>query len=151
MATHEHSIEVHRPIRTVYDQWTQFESFPKFMSGVESVTQVDETHTHWKAKIAGVSREFDAEITEQEPEQRVAWRSTGGPTHAGVVTVHKIDDDTTRVMLQMDVDAEGLVEKAGDAVGVLDRQLKSDLEHFKEFIESQPAETGAYRGSVPRD
>ena len=148
MSTHETSIDVERPVRTVYNQWTQFESFPHFMGGVEKITQIDDTHTHWVTKVGGVTREFDATITEQTPDQRVAWKSDRGTTHAGVVTFHRISDGTTRVMLQMDVDPEGFVEKAGEAVGVIDHQLKSDLERFKKFIESQAAETGAWRGEV---
>ena len=148
VATHETSIEVERPVRTVYNQWTQFEDFPKFMGGVERITQLDDTHTHWVTKVGGVTREFDATITEQTPDQRVAWKTEQGPSHAGVVTFHRVSEGTTKVMLQMDMDPEGLVEKAGEAVGVVGHQLKSDLERFKEFIESQPAETGAWRGDV---
>jgi len=151
MATHETSIDVERPVRTVYNQWTQFSSFPEFMGGVESVTLSDDTHTHWVTKVGGVTREFDATITEQTPDQRIAWSSESGPTHAGVVTFHRISDGQTRIMLQMDLEPEGVVEKVGDAVGVVGRQLKSDLERFKTFIESRPAETGEWRGTVGQD
>jgi len=152
VATVEKSIEVDVPIRTAYDQWTQFESFPQFMTGVERITQLDDRHTHWVTKVGGVEREFDAEITEQHPEERVAWRSTSGETtHAGVVTFHKISDATTRVMVQLDWEPEGVVEKVGAAVGVDDRQVTADVKRFKKFIESRGTETGAWRGDVPRE
>jgi uncharacterized membrane protein len=145
------SIDVHVPVQTAYNQWTQFESFPHFMGGVESIVQQDDKRLHWKTKIGGVEREFDAEITEQHPDERVAWKSTDGTTHAGVVTFHKLADDETRVTVQLDWEPEGLTEKAGAAVGVDDHQVKSDLNRFKEFIESRGSETGAWRGDVPRD
>jgi len=148
MSTIEESIEVDVPVRTAYNQWTQFEEFPRFMEGVQEIRQVDETHTHWRTKIAGVEREFDAEITEQHPDHRVAWRSTSGATNAGVVTFHRISDDKTRVMLQMDVDPDGAVEKVGDALGVAKRRVKGDLENFKALIEGRGAESGAWRGTV---
>src|SRR5690606_26646047 len=139
--------DVNVPIRVAYDQWTQFESFPQFMEGVESVTQLDDTRNHWKVEVGGATREFDTEITEQHPEERIAWRTVGGDlTQAGVVTFHKLDDATTRVTIQMDWDPEGLVEKAGAAVGVDDRRVKGDAKRFKEFIESRGMETGAWRG-----
>ncbi|WP_369135079.1 SRPBCC family protein [Modestobacter sp. I12A-02662] len=151
MATVEKSIDVDVPIRQVYDQWTQFESFPEFMGGVERITQLDDRRTHWVTKIGGVEREFDAEITEQHPEERVAWRSTSGEAkHAGVVTFHKISDTTTRIMVQLDWEPEGVVEKVGAAVGVDDRQINADVKRFKEFIESRGTETGAWRGDIPR-
>ena len=152
MANVEKSIDVDVPIRQAYDQWTQFESFPAFMGGVEKITQLDERRTHWVTKIGGVEREFDAEITEQHPDERVAWKSTSGDTkHAGVVTFHKISDTTTRVMVQIDWEPSGLVEKAGAVVGVDDRQVTADVKKFKEFIESRGVETGAWRGDVPRE
>jgi len=148
MSTIEESIEVDVPVRTVYNQWTQFEEFPRFMEGVEEIRQVDDTHTHWRTKIGGVEREFDAEITEQHPDHRVAWRSTSGATNAGVVTFHRISDDKTRVMLQMDIEPDGAVEKVGDALGVAKRRVKGDLENFKALIEERGAESGAWRGEV---
>lgn len=151
MATHEASIEVERPVRTVYNQWTQFESFPRFMDGVQRITQVDDKRVHWVTKIAGVEREFDTEITEQNPDQRIAWKSTGGTTHAGVVTFHRVDDAKTKIMLQMSMEPEGLTEKVGDMAGFVQRQVKGDLDRFKSFIESQPSETGAWRGKVSQD
>ncbi|MGI5218532.1 SRPBCC family protein [Nocardia sp. CA-290969] len=150
MSTVTASTEVAVPIRTAYDQWTQFESFPQFMEGVERVDQLDDTHTHWKVSIGPSVREFDATITEQHPEERVAWRSEVGPKHAGVVTFHRIDDSTTRVITQMDIDPEGFVEQAADKLKILDHRVKGDLERFKEFIESRGHETGAWRGDVPR-
>ncbi|MBB2900514.1 putative membrane protein [Kineococcus radiotolerans] len=142
------TIDVSVPVRTVYNQWTQFESFPEFMGGVEQIVQTDATHTHWKTKIGGVEREFDAEITEQHPDERVAWKSVDGKGHAGVVTFHRLGDSETRVTVQLDWEPEGLVEKAGAAVGADDRQIKADLKKFKAFIESRGAETGAWRGDV---
>ncbi|SCG72480.1 SRPBCC family protein [Micromonospora humi] len=151
MSTVTESVDVQVPIRTAYDQWTQFESFPQFMDGVESITQIDATHTRWVTKVAGVTREFDAEITEQHPDERVAWKSTGGDTkHAGVVTFHRLSDDETRVTIQLDWEPQGLVEKAGSAVGVDSHQVKADAKRFKEFIENRGIETGAWRGDVDR-
>jgi uncharacterized membrane protein len=149
-STIEQSIEVGVDVRTAYDQWTQFEDFPKFMEGVEEVRQIDDTHTHWRTKVAGREKEFDAEITEQTPDQRIAWTSQDGPEHAGVVTFHRIDDEVTRVMLQLDYEPEGLAEKAGDALGLVTRRVKGDLERFKELVESRGSgnETGAWRGQV---
>jgi uncharacterized membrane protein len=152
VANVEKSIDVDVPIRQVYDQWTQFESFPQFMNGVERITQLDERRTHWVTKIGGVEREFDAEITEQHPDERVAWTSIDGEAkHAGVVTFHKISDTTTRVMVQLDWEPQGVVEKVGAVVGVDDRQISADVKRFKEFIESRGTETGAWRGDIPRE
>jgi uncharacterized membrane protein len=142
------SVDVNVPIQTAYNQWTQFEEFPRFMEGVKSVTQTDDTHLHWVAEIAGKDKEWDAEITEQHPDERVAWRATSGAENAGVVTFHRIDEETTRVTLQMDVDPEGLVENVGTGLGFLDRRVKGDLERFRDFIESRGSETGAWRGEV---
>jgi len=148
MSTHEESIEVDVPVSTAYNQWTQFESFPQFMEGVERVDQVTDTMTHWVTKIGGVAREFDAEITEQHPDERVAWRSVDGSSHAGVVTFHRIAPAKTRIMLQMDFEPEGVVEQAGEKLGIVSRRLKGDLQRFKQFIESRGADTGAWRGDV---
>lgn len=150
MSTVQKAIDVNVPVRTAYDQWTQFEEFPRFMKGIESVRQTDETHLHWQAEIAGQRREWDAEITEQQPDARIAWHSTDGARNAGVVTFHRIDDDTTRVSLQMEVEPEGMVESAGDALGVLDRRVSGDLERFRDFIEERGGPTGAWRGQVER-
>lgn len=152
MSQIQQSIDVEVPVRTAYNQWTQFESFPQFMSGVESITQVDDKRLHWVTSIAGVEREFDAEITEQHPDERVAWASTGGESkHAGVVTFHKLDDNKSRVMVQIDWTPTDLIEKIGSAVNIDDHRVKGDLERFKQFIESQGHETGAWRGDVDND
>jgi uncharacterized membrane protein len=148
MASVVESIDVNVPLSIAYNQWTQFEEFPRFMEGVKSVTQTDDTHMHWVAEIGGVEREWNAEITEQHPDERVAWRATSGAENAGVVTFHRIDDDTTRVTLQMDASPEGVVENVGTALGFLDRRVKGDLERFKEFIERRGSETGAWREEV---
>ena len=148
MSTIEESIEVQVPVSTAYNQWTQFEEFPRFMEGVEEIRQVSDSRLHWKTKIAGVEREFDAEITEQHPDHRIAWRSVDGTPHAGVVTFHRVDDSVTRVMLQLDSEPEGAVEKVGDALGILKRRVKGDMERFKELIEGRGVETGAWRGDV---
>ncbi|GGI07790.1 SRPBCC family protein [Egicoccus halophilus] len=151
MSTVEQSIDVEVPVRTAYDQWTQFESFPKFMEDVERIDQVDDTTTHWVVNVAGNEREWDADITEQEPDQRVAWQARGETKHAGVVTFHRIDEGRTRVMVQMDVEPNDWAEKLGDAVGAYDRIVRRDLENFKGFIEQRGVETGAWRGEVDQD
>ena len=150
MSTVTESVDVEVPIKIAYDQWTQFESFPQFMDGVEEIRQLDDTHTHWVVKVAGITREFDATITEQHPEERVAWRADDGPNHAGVVTFHRLDDDNTRVTAQMDIDPEGFVENVADKAGILDRRVKADMKRFKEFIESRDSATGSWRGDVAR-
>jgi uncharacterized membrane protein len=142
------SIDVKVPVRTAYDQWTQFETFPQFMEGVERIDQITDTKTHWVTKIGGVEREFDADITEQHPDERVAWKSTTGPDQAGVVTFHRLSNDTTRVTVQLDYEPEGVVENVGDKLGIVKRRVTSDLERFKQFIESRGAETGGWRGEV---
>lgn len=148
MSQIEESIDVDVPVRTAYNQWTQFESFPAFMGGVEKITQVSDTMTHWVLSVDGVSREFDAEITEQVPDERVAWKSVSGTTHAGVVTFHRLDEGKTRIMLQLETEPEGVVETVADKLGFLKRQAKGDLERFKTFIEGRGTETGAWRGEV---
>ncbi|MGP4025629.1 SRPBCC family protein [Actinomadura sp. 3N407] len=150
MSTITESVNVTVPIRTAYDQWTQFETFPQFMDGVEEVRQLDDTTVRWRTRIAGVTREFDARITEQLPDERVAWKSLEGPTHAGVVTFHRLDETTTRVTAQMEIDPEGLAEKAGDRLGALGHRVKGDLQRFKTFIEARGVQTGGWRGQVDR-
>ncbi len=142
------TVDVEVPVRTAYNQWTQFEEFPRFMEGVERIEQVDDTLTHWKISIGGVTREFDAKITEQHPDERVAWKSVDGTDHAGVVTFHRLDDSHTRVTLQLDTAPEGIVEQLGDKLGLVKRRAKGDMERFKEFIESRGVEDGGYRGDV---
>ncbi|MET8612451.1 MULTISPECIES: SRPBCC family protein [Streptomyces] len=149
MSQVEESIEVNVPVRAAYNQWTQFEEFPRFMGGVERVEQRTDTLTHWKTKIDGVEREFDAEITEQIPDERVAWTSIDGEAkQAGVVTFHRLDDNTTKVMLQLGYTPKGVTETVGDKLGFVKRQVSGDLKRFKEFIESRGTETGAWRGAV---
>lgn len=150
MSTIEQSVDVEVPVTTAYDQWTQFESFPQFMDGVDEVRQLSDTRTHWKISIGGVKREFDADVVEQTPGQRIAWRSVDGTGHAGVVTFHRLDDTHTRIMLQLDTEPHGVVEKVGDAVGLPRANAKVDLERFKTFIEDRGRETGAWRGGVDR-
>ncbi|CBG75512.1 MULTISPECIES: SRPBCC family protein [Streptomyces] len=145
----EESVEVHVPVRTAYNQWTQFETFPEFMSGVERIEQRSDTLTHWVTKVDGVRREFDAEITEQIPDERVAWTTVGGEARqAGVVTFHHLSEERTKVMLQMDFEPTGAAEKAADKLGVVKRQTKGDLERFKTFIEKRGRESGEWRGAV---
>jgi uncharacterized membrane protein len=151
MATIEQSIDVEVPISAVYNQWTQFEEFPKFMEGVEEIRQIDDRHVHWVTEFGGTKHEWDAEITEQKPEERVAWRNEDGKDNAGVVTFHKLDEDKTRVMVQMDWAPEGVKEKLGSALNFDDRRVQGDLARFKEMIEARGGETGAWRGEVPRD
>jgi uncharacterized membrane protein len=151
MTTIEEGIEVDVPVRTAYNQWTQFESFPKFMEGVETVNQVTDTRNFWVTNIAGVRREFDTEITEQIPDERIAWKSIDGPEHSGVVTFHRLDDNRCKVMLQMTHEPHGVAETAGEWLGIVGRRVKGDLARFKEFIESRGAEEGAWRGEVHQD
>ncbi|HET7725502.1 MAG TPA: SRPBCC family protein [Propionibacteriaceae bacterium] len=142
------SIDVDVPVSVAYNQWTQFEQFPQFMEGVERVDQVGDDMTHWHIKIGGVDREFDARITEQHPDERVAWTSVSGTDHAGVVTFHRLGDASTRVTLQMVTSPEGVVETIGDKLGIVKARAKGDLERFKKFIESRGTATGAYRGDI---
>ena len=148
MAKAEHSVDVQAPVREVYNQWTQFEEFPQFMSGVDQVTQLDDKHLHWKARVGGKLQEWDAEITEQLPDQRIAWRSVSGDLNAGVVTFHHLDDATTRIMLQLEYVPQGVVEQAGSALGFLDREVKGDLDRFKDLIEQRGQATGGWRGTI---
>ncbi len=150
MSTVEKSIDVDVPVATAYNQWTQFESFPQFMEGVDRIEQTSSTQTHWVTSIGGVTREFDAEITEQHPDERVAWTTLDGPKQAGVVTFHRLAADKTRIMLQLDFEPEGLVEQAGDKLGFVTRRIEGDLGRFKKFIEERGTESGAWRGDVDR-
>ena len=148
MSTIEKSVEVNVPVRTAYDQWTQFEEFPRFMEGIEKVTQLDSTHLHWKANIGGKNKEWNAVITEQRPDERIAWKSTQGAKNAGVVTFHRLSDQKSKIMLQMEYEPEGAVENVGDAIGAVSLRVAGDLQRFKEFIETRGRETGAWRGEV---
>ncbi len=148
MSVVEKSIEVELPVSTVYNQWTQFEEFPQFMEGVEQVTQLDETRLHWVAEIAGAKREWDAEIVDQEPDQRIAWRSIDGAGNGGIVTFQPTSAAATRVNLQMEFEPEGLAETIGDKLGFVSKQAEGDLKRFKSFMEQRGGETGAWRGEV---
>ena len=144
----EQSIDVQVPVRTAYNQWTQFESFPQFMEGVKEVRQLDDRHLHWRAEVAGKEREWDARITEQVPDKRVAWSSIAGEENGGVVTFHQLGPQTTRVMVQLEFAPEGPAEQVGGALGLAQRRVKGDLERFKKFIEERGQATGAWRGEV---
>jgi uncharacterized membrane protein len=144
----EKSIEVEAPLSTVYNQWTQFEEFPEFMDGIEQVTQIDEKRLHWKARIAGKEREWDAEIFEQVPDQRIAWRSTSGTMNSGMVNFEPAGPDRTIVRLKINYEPEGVMESIGNAMGVVSGHVQGDLERFKTFIEARGSETGGWRGSI---
>lgn len=146
----EKSINVDVPVHVAYDQWTQFEDFPKFMEGVKEVHQLDDKRLHWRAVVAGKEKDWNAEITEQVPDQRIAWHSTSGTPNAGLVTFFP-EGDHTRISLRMDYDPQGIVENAGDAMGFVGRQVEGDLKRFKEFIESQSTPTGGWRGEIHGD
>ncbi|MFB7608817.1 SRPBCC family protein [Streptomyces gardneri] len=150
MSMVQETIKVDAPLRTVYDQWTQFEEFPRFMYGVEEVEQLDDRLCHWRTRVAGVSREFDTEIVDQLPDERISWRTVGDGDvrQKGVVTFHSLDRSHTRVSLALDVEPQGMVEKAGDALGFLENRVRGDLERFKDFIESRDDATGGWRGRL---
>ncbi|MDF3290199.1 SRPBCC family protein [Streptomyces silvisoli] len=149
MTTVKESVEVDVPLHTAYNQWTQFEEFPNFMEGVEEVRQVDDRHNHWTTKIGGVRREFDTEIVDQLPDERITWRTVGGDTQQkGMVRFQPVDEVHTRVELVMDVEPSGAAEKAADLTGTIDRRVKGDMRRFKEYIEHRGGETGAWRGRI---
>lgn len=148
MNTVEKSIVVDVPVRTVYDQWTQFEEFPQFMEGIEKVRQEGDSHTHWHANIAGKEVQWDADITEQTPDQRVSWRSTTGAPNAGTVSFQSQGADRTQVTLSLEYEPEGFFQTVGSALGFVDSRVEGDLERFKKFIESRGGETGAWRGEI---
>jgi uncharacterized membrane protein len=150
MATIEESIEVNVPVSTAYNQWTQFEEFPRFMDGVDAVRQTDDTHLHWVVSHKGQQYEFDTEISEQRPDERVAWKTTDGKSHAGAVTFHRLDDRSCKIMVQMNWEPEGMLEALGSALGSDDRRVRTDLERFKEMIERRGTETGAWRDKVQK-
>jgi uncharacterized membrane protein len=144
----EESIEVNVPVSTAYNQYTQFEDFPKFMPNVLEIKQLDDKHLHWRAKVGAEEKEWDAEITEQIPDKRIAWRSVSGPRNGGVATFHKISDNVTRIMLQMEYEPEGVVEKLGDAMGAVRMEARTGLQSLKEMLEQRGSETGAWRGKI---
>jgi uncharacterized membrane protein len=149
MSTFKETVEVDVPVNTAYNQWTQFEEFPNFMEGVEQVTQIDDSHSHWTTKIGGMRREFDTEIIDQLPDERITWRTTTGDTsQKGTVRFQRVDDTHTRVELVMDVEPSGAVEKAADTLNIIDRRVKGDMRRFKQYIEQRGTESGAWRGRI---
>ena len=148
MANIQKDTVVDVPVEVAYDQWTQFESFPKFMEGVKEVVQLDEKTLRWNAQVGPKSEEWDAEITEQTPNKIIAWRSTNGTPNAGTVRFEKLNDAETRVSLEISYEPRDAVEKVGDALGVLERRVSGDLGRFKEFIEKRQVPTGAWRGEI---
>jgi uncharacterized membrane protein len=144
----EKTVEVDRPIRTVYNQWTQFEEFPRFMDGVKSVQQLDDTHVRWRAEIWGKDKEWDAEITEQVPDERISWKSVSGAPNAGTVRFEPLGADRTRVRLVMAYEPQGAIENAGDALGALSARVQSSVDNFKKYIEERGSEDGGWRGTV---
>ncbi|AKZ53455.1 putative 17.2 kDa protein in melC2-rnhH intergenic region [Streptomyces ambofaciens ATCC 23877] len=149
MSMVKEAVDVEVPVHTAYNQWTQFEEFPHFMEGVEEVRQLDERHNHWTTKVSGVKREFDTEIVDQLPDERITWRTTTGDTkQKGTVSFQRLDDTRTRVELVMDVEPTGVAEKTGDMLGVIDRRVKGDMQRFKEYIEGRGGESGAWRGRI---
>ncbi|MEX0828333.1 MAG: SRPBCC family protein [Haliea sp.] len=145
----EKSVQVDCPVNVAYNQWTQFEDFPKFMAGVKQITQIDDTHLRWKAEVGGKEKEWEAEITDQVPDRHIAWRSiTDDAKNAGEVRFEPISEDSTRIHLTMEYEPEGAMENVGDALGAMDRRVQSTVDDFKEFIESRGSETGAWRGEV---
>ncbi|HSB96673.1 MAG TPA: SRPBCC family protein [Spongiibacteraceae bacterium] len=150
LASIAESIDVNVPLSTAYNQWTQFEEFPRFMKSVRQIRQLDDKHLSWRATVGGKEKEWTVEITEQTPDTRIAWHSTSGVRNAGVVTFHKIADNKTRVMLQMDYQPEGVAEKIGDQVGTVRMETRANLKSFKELLEQRGTETGAWRGTVSK-
>lgn len=149
-STIEQHIDVNVPVSVAYNQWTQFEEFPRFMEGIEEVRQLDDQRLYWRSNIAGKQEEWYAKITEQAPDSRIAWRNEAGVGNAGVVTFQRLSDNSTRVTLHLEYNPEGIIENVGDALGFVERRVKGDLQRFKEFIESRGTETGAWRGTIPR-
>jgi uncharacterized membrane protein len=148
MARIERSIEVDVPVRTAYNQWTQFEEFPQFMEGIKHVRQLDDRRLSWHAEVMGRDETWEAEITDQVPDERIAWRSLSGARNDGMVTFAPLGPERTRVMLTIDYTPEDAVEKAGSALGVVTARVDGDLRRFKEFIERRGVETGAWRGEI---
>jgi len=148
MSTTTESIEVNVPVSTAYNQWTQFEDFPQFMAGVIDVRQIDDTHLHWRAQIAGKEEEWDAEIAEQIPDTLIAWRSVSGAPNEGMVSFKKVSDSRTRIVLRIDYQPRGVAETVGDLIGAVSMRARGNLERFKQFLESRGGETGGWRGVV---
>jgi uncharacterized membrane protein len=142
------SIEINVPVQTAYNQWTQFEEFPKFMEGIIEVQQLNDRRLHWKAVIGGLEKEWDAEITEQIPDRCIAWKNVGGAHKEGIVTFEPLSDGKSTIRLHIDYDTEGIVETIGDEMGTVSTRVTEDLKRFKSFIEAQGKETGAWRGKI---
>ena len=149
MKTIAESITVNVPVSQAYNQWTQFEEFPHFMEGVKEVKQLDDTRLHWKAEIGGKSEEWDAEITEQIPDQRIAWRSTSGAKNSGLITFSAQSENETAVNLEVEYEPEGMIENVGDLLGLVSTRVSGDLTRFKDFIETRHSATGGWRGEIP--
>jgi uncharacterized membrane protein len=148
MATVEKTIEVDVPVSRVYNQWTQFEEFPRFMEGIKEVTQVDDRHLRWCAEVGGKEERWEAEITSQIPDEKIAWRSISGIQNNGIVTFTDVDGAHTQVHLRIEYKTEGMVEAIGDMFGAVDRTVEGSLERFKSFIESRDGATGEWRGLI---
>jgi uncharacterized membrane protein len=143
-----HSIEVNAPLRAVYNQWTQFEEFPRFMEGIKEVRQEDDKRLFWKAKIGGTEKEWEAQITDQVPDERIEWRSVDGSPNSGSVTFEEISPDQTRVTASIEYEPEGAIEKTGAALGIPAGRVEGDLKRFRDFIEAKGRETGGWRGEI---
>jgi uncharacterized membrane protein len=148
MASLHKSIEVNVPVKVAYNQWTQFEEFPNFMENIVEVRQIDDSHVHWHAEIAGRHKEWDTEIVEQIPDQRIAWRTTAGPENHGIVSFEPVGADRTRVSVDIEYQPETAMEKVGDMLGMVSSNVEDDLENFRDFLESRGHETGAWRGEI---
>ncbi len=151
MAHIEKSVVVDVPVSTAYNQWTQFEEFPKFMEGVHEVTQLDDRRLHWRAEIGGQEKEWDAEIREQVPDQKIIWQATDGSENAGIVRFEPASPGSTLVHLQMSYNPDGFLETIGDKLGFMSRRVEGDLERFRDFIEDRGTATGAYRETLPNE
>jgi len=148
MASLHQSIEIDVPVQTAYNQWTQFEDFPSFMENIEEVQQLDDQHLHWRASIGGAEREWETEITEQIPDQRIAWRTVSGAENRGVVKFEPLGADRTLLTVDVEYQPGTVTEKIGDMLGMVSANIEEDLENFKEFIENQGGETGAWRSEI---
>jgi uncharacterized membrane protein len=148
MANLHQSIEVNVPVQVAYNQWTQFEDFPNFMENIKEVRQLDDSHLHWRAEISGREKEWDTEITDQVPDQRIAWRTVAGPDNHGMVTFEPVSNDRTRITVDVEYQPESVMEKMGDMLGMVSSNVEDDLENFKDFIESRGQATGAWRGEI---
>ena len=148
MGVSTHSIEVNAPLKAVYNQWTQFEEFPRFMDGVEEVRQEDRKRLFWRAKIGGKVKEWEAEIIEQVPDQKIAWESIDGSPNSGTITFDELGDDLTRVNATIGYEPEGFLEKTGDALGIPSGRIEGDLQRFRDYVEERGRETGGWRGEI---